>query len=49
LRRLCSRSSGHPVLELKARFPGASPLTDDSISLRTAGFLNAVVIACPRS
>lgn len=48
LRYLCSMSSEHPAPELKARLPGASPLTDDSISLRTAGLLNAVVIARPQ-
>lgn len=48
LRCLSSMSSGHPLLELKVRLPGASPLTDDSILLKTAGLLNAVVIACPQ-
>jgi len=45
LRCLCSRSE---ALELKARFPGALPMMDDSISLRAAGLLNAVVVARPQ-
>lgn len=48
LRHLCSVGA-EPAggVELKARFPGALPLTDDSISVRAAGLLNTVVIARP--
>jgi len=47
LRHMCSGTE-HAGMELKARFPGALPLTDDSLSLKAAGLLNAVVIACPQ-
>lgn len=46
LRHMCS-GTDHANIELKARFPGALPLTDDGLSLKAAGLLNAVVIARP--
>lgn len=38
----------HSAMEFEPCFPGTSPFTDDSITLRAAGLLEAVVIVCPQ-